>query len=466
MLLGAGMFASTLFGTACKEDPPKSSAEEPVVIGVSLGLTGDLGSFASTLRNAIRAAEGEINSGGGVLGRQVKFEIVDDRSDEKDFATSIAQDFANANVAAVLGPAGSGQVKTMQGIFADKQIIQISPSATSTELTGIQPTGDRYLFRTTPADDFQGAAVILFATKTPAGIADGGVAPPTDGGAATGGTCMRLAIVYLDNPYGTSMTKVIAENFPKRPAAAGTRQVVSQQKIALETKSSYADIVPGIISTDPDCLALIVYDKAAAQFVRDFKADKGYADLEKKGFFFIGTDGVYTPGFLEKAQTDSADPTQPSVAEGVFGTNPDTQPGTPEYNRFKTIYSSYFPLKTSEDAPAFTANMFDAAALAAFAIQKAGSATDRVAIRDALKAVSAPPGKTIGPDDITTGLIALRNGDDIDYKGASGNVDLQNNGNTASGFIVWQAVRDAATKKVTFKTVARFTTEDLVEQIQ
>ena len=58
------------------------------------------------------------------------------------------------------------------------------------------------------------------------------------------------------------------------------------------------------------------------------------------------------------------------------------------------------------------------------------------------------------------------NGDDVDYKGASGNVDLQNNGNTTSGFIVWQAVRDTATKKVVYKTVARFTTEELVGQIQ
>lgn len=462
MLLGGAMLGTTLATPACKSDPPKPSAEDPIVIGVSLGLTKDLASFCGPLRDSVRAAEGEINSGGGVLGRQVKFDIVDDRSDEKDFVAGVANDFVNANVAAVLGPVGSGQVKATQGIFAERQIIQISPSATSTELTNIQPTSDRYLFRTTPADDFQGAAVILFATKTPRGLGDAGVGGGMDAGAG-GGTCNRLAVAYLDNPYGSSMAKVIADNFPKRGAG---KQVVSQQKIALETKSSYADIVGPIIGTAPECLALIVYDKAAVQFVRDFKADPGYAALAANGFFFIGTDGVYTQGFLDGAQTDSSDPTKPNDAEGVYGTNPDTQPGTPEYNRYKTVYSSYFPLKPTDDAPAFTANMFDAAVLAAFAVQKAGSATDRVAIRDALKEVSAPPGRSIGPDEITNGLIELRNGGDIDYKGASGNVDLQNNGNTTSGFIVWQAVRDPTSKKVVYKTVARFTTEELVGQIQ
>ena len=119
--------------------------------------------------------------------------------------------------------------------------------------------------------------------------------------------------------------------------------------------------------------------------MRDFKADPGYAALESNGFFFIGTDGVYTPGFLSASQSNPADPTSPSTAEGVYGTNPDTQPGTVEYEGFRTIYSSYYPLKATDDAPPFAANIWDAAVLAAFAIEKAGSATDHVAIRDALR---------------------------------------------------------------------------------
>ncbi len=189
VLSGAAVLASTSLATqGCAEETPKPSAEDPVVIGVSLGLTKDLASFTAPRRDAVRTAEGEINAGGGLLGRQVRFEIVDDRSDEGDFVAGVARQFADRKVAAVIGPISSGQVKVTQQILAEQQIIQISPAATSTELTDIQPVGDRFLFRTTPADDFQGAAVIAFATRTPKGLGDAGA--PADGGAAP--TCNRL----------------------------------------------------------------------------------------------------------------------------------------------------------------------------------------------------------------------------------------------------------------------------------
>ena len=461
---GCALLASVaVVEQGCVEEAPKPSAEDPIVVGVSLGLTGDLASFAAPLRDAVRTAEGEINAGGGLLGRQVRFDVVDDRSDEKDFVVNTARGFADRDVAAVIGPVSSGQVKLTQDLLAAKQIIQISPAATSVELTDIQPASDRFLFRTTPADDFQGAAVILFATKTPRGIADAGAGSDGDGGAAA--TCNRLALVYIDNPYGTSMAKVVSDNFPKR-GAPDQRKIVSQQKIPLEAKADYTDIVPGIVDSQPECLALISYEKAAAQFIKDFKSDPGYKDLEQRGFFFIGTDGVFTQGFLDLSLKDPSNAASESTAEGVYGTNPDTQPGTTEYNAFKTIFGTYFPLGTATDAPAFAANTFDAAILIAFAIQKAGSVTDRVAIRDALKEVSKPGGRPISPAEIGEGLAELRNGGDIDYKGASGSVDFQDNGNVPGGFIIWQAVREQPGGPVVYKTVARFGIEELVEQVQ
>lgn len=166
----------------CAKDAPQPSSPSPIVVGVSLGLTNDLGSFTAPLRDAVRVAEGEINAGGGLLGRPIQFDVVDDRSDEGDGVKRVIQDFANRNVVAVIGPVSSGQVKATQDILSSKQIIQITPAATSVELTDVQPQSNRFLFRTTPADDFQGAAVILFATKTPRGLGDAGVSATDAGG--------------------------------------------------------------------------------------------------------------------------------------------------------------------------------------------------------------------------------------------------------------------------------------------
>ena len=80
--------------------------------------------------------------------------------------------------------------------------------------------------------------------------------------------------------------------------------------------------------------------------------------------------------------------------------------------------------------------------------------------------VATPPGKPFTPAQIGEALLAIRQGQDIDYKGASGNVDFEANGNVKSGFIVWEAFRDPMTKKVDYRTVAQFTTEELLDQIK
>ena len=452
--------ASSLFASVgCSEDNPQASAPPPIVIGVSFGLTNDLGTFSAPLRDAGRAAEGEINANGGILGRPVRYDIVDDRSDEGAGVSAVVQRFADENVAAVIGPISSGQVKATAGILAAKQIISISPSATSVELSTLQPDSDRFLFRTTPADDFQGAAVVRFASLTPRGIGLDAGTPAGDGGAATATACSKMGLVYIDNSYGVSMAENIKKSFPT-VVAGGT---IFEKKLPLAAASSYATEVGQVLGGMPDieCLALIAYTTAGVQFVRDFISDSRYAAAQSRGFFFIGTDGIYTEGFVSgNALNDVADPSKGAVTNGAFGTNPDTQPGSQEYNAFKTIFSSYFPLAAGADAPAFASNAYDAAVLAALAIERAGSATDRIRIRDALREVSSGPGRPIGPADIGTALTTIRGGEDIDYKGASGSVDFQANGNVLGGFIIWQVVPDPA-KGFAFRTVARFSQDEL-----
>jgi len=444
----------------CADKAPKPAAGAPIVIGVSFGLTNGLAAFASPLRDAVRVAEGQINAAGGVLGRPVEFDIQDDQSDEeRGIVEGVANGFAARGAVAVIGPIGSQQVVKTHEIYARAKMIQISPSATSVDLTNIQDTSDRWLFRTTPADDFQGAAVLRFAQLTPNGLADAGPPAVVDGSAPPS-TCSKLAIVNVDNAYGNSMADVIEKNYPKQN---GGSPIVARERIAVQATASYADVIGRLYPKQPQCLALIAYDDVGTAFIAEFKADPRYATLGS-GFFWIGTDGMYTDGFLTRGRQDEADPTSPNAAEGVYGTNPDTQPGTKEYNEFRTLYSSYFPLG-ARDAPAFAANTYDAAVLIALAIQRVGNTTDRAAIRDALVQVSSKPGTPYTPAQVGAALQAAKDGIDIDYKGASGAVDFESNGNVKGGFIVWQAYR-TADKKVDYRTVGRFSLDELLGTVQ
>lgn len=471
--IGASSLAVVQQG--CAEKAPQPSAPEPIRVGVMFGLTGSLETFTAPLRDAVRAAEGTINSNGGVLGRPLRFEIVDDKSDEDTFVQDVARDLVSRGVVAVIGPVGSQQVVQTHEIFAQANIVQISPSATSTVLTTIQDRNNRFLFRTTPADDFQGAAVILFARRGPAGL-DGGVpeagapqdagadASPDGGGGGPISSCSKLAIVNIDNAYGNSMADVIEQNFPKFGGTIAIRKVVSTV-----VQSNYTAEASEVLGLEPDCLALIAYDDVATQFVRDVKLSTAYPPLEQRGFFIIGTDGVYTSGFLVNSREDKSVEVSPNTAEGVYGTNPDTQPVTsPAYNEFKTIFSAYSPLRPGEEAPAFASNTFDAAILIALAVQKAKDPKNGVAIRDALLSISSrgSKGRPFRPSEIGQALIAARDGQEFNYTGASGEVDFDADGNVTAGFIIWQAVRDPVSRLVDYKTVGRFAVEDLEAQIQ
>src|SRR6185369_15811994 len=128
-IIAAGLLAgafcvivpAVILPQACAKDPPPPSAPDPIVIGVSFGLTNAFARFSAPLLNTIRAAEGEINAAGGLLGRPVRFDVVDDKSDEAAGVTKVVQDFADKGVAAVIGPIGSGQVKATQKILADRK---------------------------------------------------------------------------------------------------------------------------------------------------------------------------------------------------------------------------------------------------------------------------------------------------------------------------------------------------------
>ena len=162
---------------------------------------------------------------------------------------------------------------------------------------------------------------------------------------------------------------------------------------------------------------------------------------------------MFTPGFLELSRDNRADETSPSTAEGVFGTNPDTQPGTKEYNEFKTIYRSYFP------------TLARCAAVHREHVRRgdphrARDPAGRHGDRPRGDSRCAPQGRDRPGQAVHAGAGRRRAarapaGQDIDYKGASGNVDFEANGNVKSGFIVWEAFRDPKTKKVDYRTVAR-----------
>jgi len=124
--------------------------------------------------------------------------------------------------------------------------------------------------------------------------------------------------------------------------------------------------------------------------------------------------------------------TAPSAFGGVTG---------PLFAAWEATYKAKWGL-----APfLFDDNNYDAAYLIALAAQKAGSATGQ-AIKDNIFAVANPPGTEIFAGEWAKALGEISAGRDINYQGASGAVDINQFGDSLSGYVIWGV--DATNKAV------------------
>src|SRR3990170_3416359 len=86
------------------EGEETAGPDDPIVIGVSLPLTGDFAEPGKGVQRGYEAWAAHVNENGGLLGRQVELRILDDQSNADrvvaDYESLIAQD----QVALVFGP--------------------------------------------------------------------------------------------------------------------------------------------------------------------------------------------------------------------------------------------------------------------------------------------------------------------------------------------------------------------------
>ena len=128
------------------------AAEAQIKIGVAGPITGPNASFGAQLTNGVGQAVEDFNKAGGILGQKVELEQGDDVSDPKQ-GVSVANKFVGDGVHFVVGHFNSGVTIPASEVYADNDVLFISPSATNPKVT------DRKLwdaFRTCGRDDQQG----------------------------------------------------------------------------------------------------------------------------------------------------------------------------------------------------------------------------------------------------------------------------------------------------------------------
>lgn len=121
LVLGAGL------GALATGRDALAQGAGPIRIATAGPMTGQYAAFGTQMREGATQAVNDINSAGGVLGRQLALEIGDDACDPRQ-AVSVANNLVRQRVVFVAGHFCSGSSIPARDVYAEEGVLQVSPA--------------------------------------------------------------------------------------------------------------------------------------------------------------------------------------------------------------------------------------------------------------------------------------------------------------------------------------------------
>jgi ABC-type branched-subunit amino acid transport system substrate-binding protein len=384
-----------------------------LTIGALIPQTGDLSAFGPAGQKAAELAAEDVNNALQEAGSDATIDLQIADTETSDRAgTQAARQLISGGASCLAGAwASSVTIPVGQTVAARQLVPLISPASTSPEITDLDDDG--FVFRVAPSDALQGQVL-------------------ADAVGEEFGTDATISAAARNDAYGEGIINQFAESFEEN---GGT---VNGPVLYDPEAASYNSEAGQIVEGDPDGYVIIdfedPYGKVGAALARtgSFDAENLFT---ADGLAF--SDGI--PGSIP--------------GDAINGAN-GTRPATPEEGAAAEAFDEAY--SASDQPPkqrnTFDAQNYDAVMLCALASIAAGSA-DGSDIRDQIQNVASPDGTEYDSTDLVGAIEALENGEEIDFQGASGTLDLDDNGDPTVGFYdVWS-----------YDNSGEFSIEDTVE---
>ncbi len=353
-----------------------SEANGVLELGTILPETGSLAFLGPPEFAGVELAVQDINEAGGVLGEDVELTQGDSGDTETDIANQTVDKHLAAGVDAIIGAASSGVSFTVIDKITGAGVVQFSPANTSPDFTEYDDNG--LYFRTAPSDVLQGRTL--------------GEIIIEDGHSTVG-------ILALQDPYGEGL----ADNVEKSVTEGGGEVL---EKIIYNPQAKNFDAeVQKIASADPEAIVVIGFDESAKVITELIEQGQGPQDKQ-----LYTVDGNTGNALGEQIK-------QKGALEGVKGTIPGAEQ-TPEFrDRLKEVDPK---LKDFSYGP----ESYDAVvviALAAVAAESDAGTDIGAEIPDVTR-------EGTKCEDFQECADLLEEGEDIDYDGVSGPIEMSDAG--------------------------------------
>ena len=175
-----------------------SALAQDITIAVAGPMTGPVASIGDQMKRGAEAAAAAINDAGGVNGRKIKIAIEDDACDPKQ-AVAVANLIVGQQIKFVDGHACSGSSIPAADIYADNNVLMMSPASSNPVLT---EKGHPAIMRLYGRDDAQGAFIAPWIAEQYKG--------------------KKIAILHDKSAYGKGLATVVKDKLN----AAGVTEVL------------------------------------------------------------------------------------------------------------------------------------------------------------------------------------------------------------------------------------------------
>lgn len=336
----------------------KAADQNVVKVGVFLPLTGDNAAGGELELRGIKLAN-QLHP--EVLGKKVELVVADNKSDKAEAASVAARLIEKDKVSVLVGSYGSSLSMAAGNIVKENKVPAVGTSCTNPQVTA----NNDYYFRACFIDPFQGKVMAEYAHQN---------------------GFKKVAIVQeVSNDYSVGLAKFFREEFVKLTGDENSIVDVANYQTG---DKDFTAILTNIKALNPDAVFAPGNFTESALLVK--QARQLGIDAQ-----FMGGDTWETQEFIDVGGKD---------VEGVaLSTAFDREKAsTEEAKKFLDAYTKEY----NGEPSALTAMAYDAYLIAVSGIEKAGTATDTVKIRDAIAAT-----KDL---ECVTGLTTLdENGDPI-----------------------------------------------------
>ncbi|WP_043531481.1 ABC transporter substrate-binding protein [Litchfieldella xinjiangensis] len=374
-----------------------SVAQADVKIGFLGGFTGPIESLTPPIYAGAQLAVSQINEQGGILdGETLVMPNADTTCADASAASNAADRMVNSEkVTAIVGALCTGAtVAAANNAAIPGGVVMVSPASTAPAVTELDDND--LVFRTVPSDAFQGEMLAKLLLEK--GIDN-------------------VAVTYVNNDYGQGLADAFTTTFEDEGGTIAANQAHE------DNRADYRSELGSLSSSGAETLVVLAYADTSGQTLLRQAYESGVFTQ------YVGADGMVGNSLVGAVGAD--------VLEGMIA----TRPGSPDLPGAE-VFAEMANAADVDPSAVFAAQAYDATFLLALAIEKNGS-DSREGLSQALRDVAMAPGETILPGEWKKAKQLLADGQEINYEGASGTHEFDDNGDVP-GVVVEMAVEDGS----------------------